>query len=125
MASTLLLDRTLWDLCLDAQGNIGLATEPYAIAQDVASAVRLFDGELWYDTTKGVPYFQQILGRAPPLGVMKAAITAAALTVPLVASVKVFISAAEGREIIGQIQVTDTGGTTSVLSGSLSSPTPA
>jgi hypothetical protein len=56
---------------------------------------------------------------------MKAAITAAALTVPLVASVKVFISAAEGREIIGQIQVTDTGGTTSVLSGSLSSPTPA
>jgi hypothetical protein len=125
MSATLLLDRTLWDLCLDAKGNIAVATEPYAIAQDVASAVRLFRGELWYDTAPGVPYFEQILGRAPPLGVTKAAIVAAALTVPLVASVKVFISAAKGREIIGQIQVTDTGGTTSVLAGSLSSPTPA
>lgn len=121
---TLLLDRTTWDLFLDAAGNIAVADVPYAIAQDVASAVKLFRGELWYDTAPGVPYFEQILGYAPPLGVLKAAITEAALTVPEVASVKVFVSAAEGREIIGQIQVTDTGGTTTVLTGSLSSPTP-
>ena len=50
VAATLLLDRTTWDLCLDANGNIAMATGPYAIAQDVASAVRL-----WHDTTKGVP----------------------------------------------------------------------
>jgi hypothetical protein len=123
--NSLLLDRTLWDICLDGSGNIAVASAPYAIAQDVACAVRLFRGELWYNTTPGVPYFEEILGRAPPLGVMKAAIIKAALTVPLVATVKVFISAAKNREIIGQIQVTDTGGTASVLTGRLSSPVPA
>jgi len=122
---TLLLDRTLWDVVLDASGNIAVASEPYAIAQDVASAARLFRGELWYDTTPGVPYFEQVLGHSPPLGVLKTLLITAAKTVPLVASVKVFVSAVQGREIIGQIQVTDTGGTTTVLAGSLTSPTPA
>jgi hypothetical protein len=122
---TLLLDRTLWDVVLDASGNIAVAAEPYAIAQDVASAARLFRGELWYDTTKGVPYFQQILGRAPPLGVLKAELTKAAKTVPLVDTVKVFISSGDSREIVGQIQITDTGGTTTVLDGNLASPVPA
>jgi hypothetical protein len=122
---TLLLDRTLWDVCLDATGNIAAAAEPYAIAQDVASAARLFRGELWYDTTPGVPYFEQILGHSPPLGVLKAELIKAAKTVPLVDTVKVFISAAQGREIVGQIQVTDTSGTTTVLNGSLASLTPA
>lgn len=122
---TLLLDRTLWDVVLDASGNIAVASEPYAIAQDVASAARLFRGELWYDTTPGVPYFEQVLGHSPPLGVLKTLLITAAKTVPLVATAKVFVSAVEGREIIGQIQVTDTGGTTTVLTGSLSTPTPA
>lgn len=122
---TLLLDRTRWDVCLDAAGNIAVASEPYAIAQDVASAIRLFRGELWYDTSSGVPYFEQILGRSPPLGVVKAELIKAAMTVPLVDTVKVFISAADGRAIVGQVQVTDAGGTTTVLSGNLSSPTPA
>ena len=40
--STLLLDQTEWDLVLDASGNIALASPPYALAQDVASAVRTF-----------------------------------------------------------------------------------
>lgn len=122
---TLLLDRTLWDVVLDSAGNIAVAAEPYAIAQDVASATRLFRGELWYDTAPGVPYFEQILGHSPPLGLLKSELIKAARTVPLVDTVKVFVSAAQGREIIGQIQVTDTGGTTSVLTGSLSSPSPA
>jgi len=122
---TLLLDRSLWDVVLDASGDIAVASEPYAIAQDVASATRLFRGELWYDTVPGVPYFEQVLGHAPSLGVLKSLLITAAKTVPLVATVKVFISAAQGREIIGQIQVTDTGGTTTVLAGSLSTPTPA
>jgi hypothetical protein len=51
-ATTLLLDRAIWDLSLDANGNIAIATGPYAIAQDVASAVRR--GELRHNTTKGV-----------------------------------------------------------------------
>ena len=137
MASTLLLDRTLWDLCLTTEGNIAVASEPYAIAQDVASAVRLFDAELWYDTGKGVPYFSEILGHQPPLSLMKAEFVKAALTVPLVASVKVFVSNSGAqqsshhdhlvaeREVTGQIQITDTSNTTVVVTGNLlNSPIP-
>ena len=125
MASTLLLDRTLWDLCLTTEGNIAVASEPYAIAQDVASAVRLFDGELWYDTIKGVPYFSEILGHQPPLSLMKAEFVKAALTVPLVASVKVFVSNTAEREVTGQIQITDTSKQTVVVAGNLlNSPIP-
>jgi hypothetical protein len=58
---TLLLDRSLWDLTLDINGNIAMASEPYAIAQDVASACRTFLGECYYDTSQGVPYFQGML----------------------------------------------------------------
>jgi hypothetical protein len=125
MASTLLLDRTLWDLCLTTEGNIAVASEPYAIAQDVASAVRLFDSELWYDTDKGVPYFSEILGHQPPLSLMKAEFIKAALTVPLVASVKVFVSNTAEREVTGQIQITDTSQRTVVVTGNLlNSPIP-
>ena len=64
---TLLLDVESWDVILDAASNIAIASEPYAVAQDVASAIKLFAGELWYDTTKGVPYFASILGKSPPV----------------------------------------------------------
>ena len=63
--NTLLLDTVAWDLVLDSNGNIALAQPPYATAQDVASAIRLFLGELWYDQTQGVPYWQQFLGFNP------------------------------------------------------------
>ncbi|AJJ19826.1 hypothetical protein [Yersinia intermedia] len=56
MQNTLLLDRTAWDLVLDANGDIAMASLPYSIAQDVASAIKTFIGECWYDTSQGVPY---------------------------------------------------------------------
>ena len=90
---TLLLDRTVWDLVLDTSGNIALASNPYAIAQDVASAVKLFLGECWYDTTKGIPYFDQ-----------------AALTVPEVVQAQCTIVSIKDRVLTGQIEVIDTEG---------------
>lgn len=113
--ASLLLDRTLWDLCLDAKGNIAVATEPYSIAQDVACACKLFLAELYYDTTKGIPYFEQILGHRPPLSVLKAKLVQAALTVPGVSSAIVFVSAITDRQVQGQVQVTTTGGGTVVV----------
>lgn len=121
--NTLLLDRTTWDLCLDAHGNIALASNPYSIAQDAASAMRLFEGELYYDTSKGVPYFQTILGHHPPLGVLKAALRTAALSVPETTTASVFISDIAGRAVSGQVQIQSSTGT-SVVSGPLTSPTP-
>ena len=54
--NTLYLTTDDWDLAVDANHNIALATDEYALAQDVASECKLFLGEFRYDTTKGVPY---------------------------------------------------------------------
>lgn len=107
---TLLLDQTYWDLVLDAEGNIALAKEPYAVAQDVASAVKLFQGELWYDTTKGIPYFSQVLGFLPPPSLLYTYFKNAALTVPTVATVNVVLNPLVDRTVTGEIQFTDTSG---------------
>lgn len=42
--NTLYLDQESWDLTLDTAGNIALAKDPYAKAQDVASAYRVRTG---------------------------------------------------------------------------------
>lgn len=102
---TLLLDRTAWDLVLDAAGNIALASEPYAIAQDVASAIRLFKGEAYYDTSQGVPYWEQFLGQRPPLSLVKAEVVKAALTVPGVLDARCFLASFTNRTLTGQVQV--------------------
>lgn len=106
MAKTLLLDTALWDLTKDVYGNIAVASSPYSVAQDVASAIKLFLGELWYDTTKGVPYFERILGRAPATSYLKAQMVKAALTVPTVVSASCFINSYKDRIVSGQVQVT-------------------
>jgi hypothetical protein len=105
-----------WDLCLDASGNIAMATGPYSLAQDAASACRTFVGECWYDTTIGVPYWQEILGHFPTLTLVKAQLVAAAMTVPGVESAQVFISGVVGRQLQGQVQVTDADGNTTAAS---------
>lgn len=113
---TLLLDTERWDLVADAGGNIAVASDPYSQAQDAASAIRLFEGELYYDTTKGVPYWSQILGLAPPISYMKAKFVAAAMTVPGVTAAKAFLAAITRRVVSGQVQITNKNGQTSAAS---------
>lgn len=113
---TLLLDRDTWDLTLDSNGNIAVASPPYALAQDVASAIRLFEGELWYDTTKGVPYFSEILGEIPSVGLMKARFVQAALTVPGIVAAVAYLDGIVGREVMGQVQATDEAGALHIAS---------
>jgi hypothetical protein len=116
---TLLLDTDRWDLVTDAAGNIAVAAPPYAMAQDAASAVRLFKGELWYDTSQGIPYFQQVLGKQPSLGSLKSAFTTAATAVPNVESAQTFISSITNRGVVGQMQLTTTAGTKIAVTGTL------
>lgn len=110
---TLLLDTVAWDLVLDVDGNIAAATDPYSLAQDAASACRTFLGECWYNTTLGIDYFGQVLGKAPNVALLKAKLVGQALTVPGVVSATVFITSFAGRKVTGQVQVTDATGTTS------------
>ena len=98
-----------WDLYAE-NGNIAMFTSKDALAQDMASACRLFLGELWYDTTQGVLYWQ-ILSKLPPLSFIKASYVAAALTVPGVVAAVCYISGIANRTMTGQVQGTDTAGT--------------
>ena len=112
---TLLLDLTNWDLVLDASGNIAVAEDPYAIAQSVASACRAVLGECWYDTTIGIPYFTEILGQTPPAGFIKAQLVTAASAVPGCGNPVVYLTGLAGRQLTGQVQFTDSTGTTQVV----------
>lgn len=113
--NTLLLAVGDWDLVTDAAGNIAMATEPYALAQDVASAIRLFQGELWYNNVPGVPYFAEILGKAPPVQLFKERMVQAALTVPGVVSAECSIDQFEGRTVQGQVTFRDSSGQTGTV----------
>jgi hypothetical protein len=113
--STLLLATDTWDLVLDASGNIAVADPPYALAQDVASAIRTFLGEVYWDTTIGVPYQTQILGHTPPITYFKEQMVAAALTVPGVVTATCTISSFVGRKITGQVLFTDDTGITGAV----------
>ena len=124
MPSTILLNPSAWDLLVDESRNIAIAAEPYALAQDAASAIKLFEGEDYYDTARGVPYWEQILGHWPTLRVMKSLWVTAALTVPNVVSAACFISAFIDRRIIGQIQVTGASGTATIAVTPVRAPTP-
>lgn len=116
MSSTLLVDVSNWDLITDSAGDIALASEPYALAQDVASAVKTFLGEVWFDSTLGVPYFETILGKNPPLVLFQEAMVNAAKTVPGVVDASCTITAFEGRTVTGQVLFTDSSGQTGSVS---------
>ena len=115
MAKTLLLDNSAWDLVLDSNGDIALAAPPYAVAQDVASACRTFLGELWYDTTKGVSYWQKFLGKHPTTSQIASGFNAVALTVPTVAKANTVITSISGGKVRGQIQFTTIDGNSSTV----------
>ena len=110
--NTILLDPTTWDLMLDASGNIAMAEAPYALAQDAASAIKTFAGEVYYDTTLGVPYWEDILGHQPPVALVKTEMVAAAMTVPSIVDAKCYLTGLHNRKLTGQVQITDQSGVT-------------
>lgn len=101
-----------WDLYLDANNNIAVNTDGQALAQDAASAIKTFQGEVYYDTTLGIPYWSTILGKLPPLALIKSLFINAALAVPGVVSARCFMTSFTGRTFSGQVQVTDKNGNT-------------
>lgn len=122
--NTLLLDES-WDLTLNASGHIATAadkfpddpakSEAYGQAQDAASQLKLFQGELYYDTSQGVPYWQKILNVLPPVALMVAKFEEAALKVNGVVSASVAIlTVPRGavRQVTGTVTITNDNGQT-------------
>ncbi len=108
--NTLLLTVDTWDLCVDALGNIAMASGAYALAQDAASACRTFLGEVYYDNSVGVPYWQSILGKPASLPLVRAALQEAAMSIQGVTGARVYLSTVEDRVLTGQVQITDATG---------------
>ena len=105
--NSLYLNINTWDLEIDSFGNIAVASDPYALAQNAATAIRTFAGDCYYNQLLGIPYFQNILGQLPPIEYVRSQNVKAALAVPGITAAKCFISSATDRVIHGQIQVTD------------------
>lgn len=112
---TLLLDRTPWDFCMDAKGDIAMASAPYAIVQDVASACRLFTDELYYGGAgQGIPYFEETLGHYRPSQLLKGRLVEAALSVPGVLTARAFLTNTGSRSVGGQVIITTDAGSFTV-----------
>jgi hypothetical protein len=120
--SSLLLTLDNWDLCSDAFGNISLASDPYATAQDIACALRTFSGELWYDVGQGIPYSTKVLGQQFSMQLLKTLWISTALTVPTVASATAIITNFVNRKVTGQVQAKLTTGAAVTIATTASSP---
>lgn len=101
-----------WDLTVDSNGNIAMESGAAAIAQDVASAISTFLGEVFYDTTLGLPYLSDVLGQAYSPSILRALLEAAALGVPGVVSARATITQFQARVVTGTVIVTDSDGRT-------------
>lgn len=110
--TTMYLDPASWDLTVDAGRNIALAADPYATAQSVANACRLWTGEAPFNADRGIPYETEILGQQPPPRLLASWYEDEAETVPNVQSaVAVLQFDRTDRQLSGQIQCTLTDGT--------------
>jgi len=105
--NTLLCNPTTWDLLVDAKGNIAMAGEPYSLAQNIASALKTFLGEVYYNQDLGVPYFQDILGYTESASFLAVQFENAALSVPGVVTAQLTGLDFQDRKLTGTLKATD------------------
>lgn len=106
-AHTLYLQPDSWDITLDSSGRIARSTQAYAIAQNVANAVRLFTGEAFFAQDEGIPHFDIELGKTrPALSVLHARMREAALNVEGVLDAQITLDDVQERKLTGEILLT-------------------
>jgi hypothetical protein len=96
-----------WDMYVDTSGNLAVINGKKRVAQDVATACRLFKGEAIFHVDTGIPYFADILGQAPQRAIIREHLRRQALTVPDVADVSIRDYAYQGRTLSAEIVITD------------------
>lgn len=110
---TLALDTSLWDLDVDPKGNlrtVGDATPDsdqtgpgMRLAQDVATRVQAWRGEVFFDTTQGIDY-PAYFGGPPNLSLLQSVFNTEALKVPGCATALAqFTFKAGGRRVVGGV----------------------
>lgn len=104
---TLYLTPDNWDITLDSSGRLQTSAYAYAIAQNVANAVRLFTNEAFFAMDEGIPHFEIELGYTrPALSVLRARIREAALNVEGVLDAAVNLDGVRDRKLTGEILLT-------------------
>ena len=104
---TLYLTPDNWDITLDSSGRLQTSANAYAIAQNVANAVRLFTGEAFFAQDEGIPHFDIELGKTrPALSVLRARIREAALNVEGVLDAQITLDDVTDRKLTGEILLT-------------------
>lgn len=114
---SLYLDPVKWELTLDEYGNITTCEGEYAIAQNVANAVRLFTRDAWFHQEDGIPHYDVELGKKPPYALLRSYIVSTAQSVDGVAEANVtwFEFDPQTKEMSGNILIkTKNGATTNV-----------
>lgn len=84
--SDLAMDLVTNDLLIK-DGDMSLVTGDAAIAQDLQQRLQIWLGEWFLDTTKGLPFKQQILVKNPNLDVVQADFVQAILDTPGVSQI--------------------------------------
>ena len=113
---TLFLMPSTWDLTLDASGNMATATATYQQAQDIASACRVFQKDMYFNQTEGIPYLEDILGKGRyPLALYRKYLHDAALSVPGVETANAELALGDGRILRGAIKFTNENNKTGVV----------
>jgi hypothetical protein len=102
-------------LVVDSAGNIATASPDYSLTQDVASAVRTFKGELYYNVDYGIPYFDDVLGYLPPPSLLMGLFEKVAKTVYGVIDAQCVISTFNERGVTGSILFVDESGAQGVV----------
>jgi len=104
---TLYLTPDNWDITLDSSGRLQTSANAYAIAQNVANAVRLFTGEAFFAQDEGIPHFDIELGYTrPALSVLRARMREAALNVEGVLDAQITLDDVQDRKLTGEILLT-------------------
>ena len=104
---TLYLTPDNWDITLDSSGRLQTSASAYAIAQNVANAVRLFTNEAYFAMDEGIPHFDIELGKTrPALSVLRARMREAALNVKGVLDAQITLDDVQDRKLTGEILLT-------------------
>ena len=108
MIKSLLLNNESWDIGVDGSGNIAGATGKYRVAQDVASSIRLFTNDAYFNTAQGMPYWLCTLALPLQEALTRAHMRENALRVPNVTGVRsVTFESLDNRVLRGDVLVTD------------------
>ena len=115
-AYTLMLDDS-WDITLNSDGKIKVATDAYAIAQNGSNAVRLFQRDAYFDQQKGIPHFDIELGHVvAAVPILESRIKQALLAVDGISDALAVLEIEKNRVLGGNAYITLTGGETAKIS---------